>query len=110
MAEDILSKIKDPKLRDDLNIYRESGNGFALIDILEHFNIRFRVDAFEAILPKFEVNGNKIHLGGFIINSTLYGVYLEVSEQKLTIRIGVEYYVLISRENKPKNGDKSAKR
>jgi hypothetical protein len=109
MTEDILNKIKDPKLRNDLNVYKESGNGFALIDILEYFGIKFRVDAFEAIIPKFEIEGSKIYLGGFIINSTMYGVYMEVGEQRITVRIGVEYYILVSRENKPRNSDKNVK-
>ena len=107
MAEDILSKIKDPKLRDDLNIYRESGNGFALIDILEYFNIRFRVDAFEAIIPKFEVeevepNKYRIHLGGFIIHSQMYGVFLDVTDKELSLHVETQYYITIKCENKAK--------
>ena len=97
---DILSRIKDKRLRELLEAYKSTNIDFGLIDIMNYFGVKFRIDAIEAIMPKFEIDNNKIRLGGFIINSTLYGVYLEITEQKITLRIGVEYYILVTRENK----------
>jgi len=103
MAEDILSRIQDQKLRELLNVYRTTNNVFGLIDIMDYFGMKFRVDAFEAIFPKFEVESNyRIHLGGFIIHSQMYGVFLDVTDKELTLHLETQYYILIKRENKHK--------
>jgi hypothetical protein len=107
--EDILNKIKDPKLRELLNVYRTTNNVFGLIDIMDYFDMKYRVDAFEALFPKFEVekigqNCYRIYLGGFIIHSQLYGVFLDITDKELTLHLETQYYILIKRENKPKSG------
>jgi len=106
MAEYILNKIKDQKLRELLNAYKTTNNEFGLIDIMAHFGMRYRVDTFEAIFPKFEVeevepNSYRIYLGGFIIHSQMYGVSLDVTDKGLTLHLETQYYILIRRENKP---------
>jgi len=112
MAVDILTRVKDPRLRELLNVYRTTNNVFGLIDIMDYFGMKFRVDAFEAIFPKFEVEeiepNYRIHLGGFIIHSQMYGVSLDVNDKELTLHLETQYYILIRRENKPK-GDTDVK-
>jgi hypothetical protein len=49
---EVLNKIKDKKLRELINIYKESYNGFAILDILDYFYIRIRVDAIDAVKSK----------------------------------------------------------
>ncbi len=107
MAEDILSRIKDLTLRKLLNIYMTTNNVFGLIDIMDYFGMKYRVDAFEAIFPKFEVEqieaGYRIHLGGFIIHSQMYDVFLDVTDKELSLHVETQYYIIIKRENKAKN-------
>ena len=108
MANGILSKIKDKKLRDMLKAYQTTTINFGLIDIMNYFGITFRVDAIDAILPKYYDDGaNKIYLGGIIVSGKLYGVYLEVTDQNVTLRLGEEHFMLVSRENKQKVGDEN---
>ncbi len=113
MVEDVLSRIKDLRLRKMLNVYKTTNNEFGLIDIMAYFGMRYRVDAFEAIFPKFEVeeiepNSYRIHLGGFIINSQMYGVFLDITDKELIFHLETQYYILIKRENKHK-GDTNVK-
>ena len=100
----ILNKIKDKKLRDLLTAYSKLPNEFGLIDILSSFGISFRIDAFEAVIPKLEISEDKIYLGGFIIDGTLYGAYIEVKDTPV-LRIGVEYYMLIPYKPKAEKGE-----
>ncbi len=113
MVEDILSRIKDPKLREMINAYKATNNEFGLIDIMNYFGIKFRIDAFEAIFPKFEIAGIardtiRINLGGFIIHRSLYTVSMEIKDEELSLVLSTEEYVLIKHENKPK-GDTNVK-
>ncbi len=39
MDEDILNRVKDPKLRELLNVYKTTNNEFGLIDIMNYFGI-----------------------------------------------------------------------
>jgi hypothetical protein len=114
MIENILNKIKDPKLRELLNVYRTTNNVFGLIDVMDYFGMKYRVDAFEAIFPKFEVeetepNCYRIYLGGFIIHSQMYGVFLDVTDKELSLHVETQYYIIIKYENKPKNGGVNVK-
>jgi len=107
MTENVLSRIKDPKLRELLDTYKTTNIEFGLIDIMAHFGMRYRVDVFEAIFPKFEVeevepNKYRIHLGGFIIHSQMYGVFLDVTDKELSLHVETQYYITIKRENKAK--------
>jgi len=108
MPNDILNKIKDKKLREMLETYRTTNIDFGLIDIMNYFYAKFRIDAIEAIFPKFEVDEEKsrIDLGGFMSHGQMFGVFLDVDEQTLTLHIETQYYVLIRRENKPNKGEK----
>jgi hypothetical protein len=113
MAEDILSRIKDQKLRELLNVYKTTNNEFGLIDIMDYFGMKFRVDAFEAIFPKFEIIGvtkdtATVLLGGFIIHSNLYTVSLDITNRELSLNLYKNEHIFIKRENKPK-GDVNVK-
>jgi len=102
---DILDKIRDERLRDLLELYRESPNNFTLVDILNYFRVNFWVDAMDAVMPKFEVDGERVYLGGLISGGQMFGVFLDVQEQTVSLHIETQYYMVLTRENKTGGGD-----
>jgi len=108
---DILNKVKDKTLKEMLEKYKSLNVEFGLIDIMNYFGAKFRIDAFEAIFPKFEVEGItndmvRINLGGFIIHSTLYIVYLIIKDSEVSLHISEQSQIVITRENIQKGGSR----
>ncbi len=88
MISEALKKVKDPKLLNALKIYRETGNPFAVLDILDYFGIKVRMDVIDMIIPKFYVDGDILYLGALVINGELYRIDINLGEN---IGIGVHH-------------------
>jgi hypothetical protein len=112
LISEALKKVKDPKLLNALKIYRETGNSFAILDILDYFGIKVRMDTIDMVIPKFYVDKDILYLGALVVNGEMYRIDINLGEN-ISIGVHHDYFILtygitrggkvVTREGSPDN-------
>lgn len=74
----LLDKIKDEKLKNLLEQYKETKNPLFLLLLLREKNIIINKEKIDGVIVKWKEDGNRIWLGGVIIDGELYKALLNI--------------------------------
>ena len=77
---EIINRIKDPKLRQLLNVYKDLKDPITLLAILNHLNVNVSLNAIGALIPQFDYEEDRIWLGGLILQGTPFKLRVDVYE------------------------------
>jgi len=99
----VLMLIKDEKLKELIKRYHKSKNPQDLLSMLEYFNVIINKDRLDAVIPYFDVLGQKVFLGALILDGNLFDIELTAYGIEIKLQIHqTNVAILYKQDEKPR--------